>query len=201
MAKGLIALTCNAVAMICYDDIYKWILVTRDLNPGTSPLLFQQHPLMSCSLIASDHCRCSSLPDHPCWGCGKTGHLRWDCPNTSPKTCCPKCNKSFHWAKLFCSQSTDSHGPLNPRQGNSKPHHRVFWKLSVFPHSPMITIHIDRLPVKELVDTGQDINIITETKALIFSRLEVQTRLLCQQTGRTKEHLCYCLSGTLEGPR
>lgn len=31
---------------------------------------------------------------------------------------------------------------------------RVFWTLPIFPHPPMMTIHLDGLAVKGLVDTG-----------------------------------------------
>ena len=36
--EGLNAPTCYAVAVVCNEDIHKWALVTRDLDPNNSPI-------------------------------------------------------------------------------------------------------------------------------------------------------------------
>ena len=38
----------------------------------------------------------------------------------------------------------------------------------MFPHSPMMPVYLDGIPVKGLVGMGVDITIITENEALMF---------------------------------
>lgn len=74
--------------------------------------------------------------------------------NPHHKEHCPKCNKAAP------GPGTMGHNlPLHsnsrwgtPQLKGDTP--RVFWTLPIFPHPPMMTIHLDGLAVKGLVDTG-----------------------------------------------
>lgn len=84
------------------------------------------------------------------------------CAKTTTHTCnphhkepCPKCNKGAPWAKKCGTQpATAQQLQMGSPSAKRRPPPTVFWTLPIFPHPPMMTIHLDGLAVKELVDTG-----------------------------------------------
>lgn len=74
----------------------------------------------------------TSRETHQCFQCGKVGHLKAQCKHrdrvrkqdgrTGPKTPCPKCNRSFHWAsECRLTQENERRGPaLRPQTNKNK---------------------------------------------------------------------------------
>lgn len=85
--KGLNNPTLNAVATIRNDNIHKWVIDTRDLDPGAGPIAALT--AFTDALVMEHVQRMGPPPEgHPhctCWGCGKPGHLKQDCPLARPK--------------------------------------------------------------------------------------------------------------------
>ncbi|XP_008839479.1 zinc finger X-linked protein ZXDB-like [Nannospalax galili] len=121
--EGLNTPTRSAIAPVCNDDIHKWVLATRGLDPKTGPI---KALAVSLEVLLLQGRPTSSDEKYGCWNCGRTGHLCRDCLNNGahPKTCCPKCKKGFHWAKICRSWPQSESAPLNSTRGAPQPHKR-----------------------------------------------------------------------------
>lgn len=119
--EGLSAPTWNAVAAVHNEDIHKWVIVTRDLDPRASPIAALMNSLYAFLTNQPNLAEKETSLNRTCWECRKPGHLRGDCPRAKPKPRCPKCNKGSHWVKDYWSQSDDNRAPLNSRQSAPQP--------------------------------------------------------------------------------
>lgn len=63
---------------------------------------------------------------------------------------------------------------------------KVSWTLPVFLHSPMMTIYLDRQPIKGLMDKEENVTILTETEAL-FPHWKFRTGSSINRVGRKQD--------------
>lgn len=136
------------------------------------------HPFLDLGACTGDGSSWRAPLSH-CWDRGKPVHLRWDRPSSWSKTKCPHCNKGFHWARDFHFQKQEDN--LNSKRDTPSALQvignptwlEIFWNWPVFLLSPMMTLHLDGVPMKGLVDKGADVTIITKKWIFVVPPLEI----------------------------